>query len=1104
MTIRRAVSSRPRVRPRLRRSAAVSAVVALVATAGAATAGAVSTNDVSRNSVTAGDAAVDAAPADRPGPSGWDVYRQLDRLPELADGVATEQFSSFDRTGNNDDGFVGTYSCLRQGEHGCVLAEDTGAGEIGSIWFTRDGGNVSRTGNIVIELDGETVLDAPLQDVVDGEVGKPFVFPLVANADRSSGGVTIKVPMAYRESMRVSVTNNPLFYHVSYRTFADAEGVETFDPAEVPGEVLSTMAAYGTQDPKPQRDGEITESSEFSLAPGESTSLGRLSGPGTISELRLRLPQVVGPEEGPEVSDDGRAHVGSSTFTVAIDRDNEGVRLTRRLDTLSANQRATIIVDGTEVGEWEPLPGTGGQWADQSVLIPASVTAGKSEITVRNEFVSAGIDFNEFRYWVDSVVGGEDVRTDELDVGPGDEALASEAAHDYEIVEQQWQGSHTYTYPPPDGQEDEVAASDALLRDLRLRISFDGERTVDAPVGEFFGSGLGETEVRSLMYAMDDAEDGSYWSWWPMPFARSAEVSLVNNSDVELTAGDASLSWARDAGNARALTGPDPSLGYFRAQSNRGETSPGDDWVFLDTVGRGKFVGVNHTMEGRITSGNIRNYLEGDERVYVDGSHTPQINGTGSEDFYEGGWYFNRNEFSNPTNGAPEMETRSFGCEYQCDAAYRLMIADAVDFNSGLRFGMEHGPTANEPAIYGSTAFWYGHPGQVDLRVTDSVDVGDTDSETAHDYSGGGEASELTSTFEGDFDTVPMTDDVRASDGAVSFTVDVDRRNEGVRLRRLSDQSVAGQAVTVQVNGESAGVWRQPLGNETHRWLHDDFEIPAELTAGSESVTVTLTPVDGAPAWSAAGYDAMSYVPAGTDRQPPGEVSDLAAAGRDTNAVDVSWSSAGDDVAVDHYEVHASTEAGFTPSDDTLVGTSSLPGFAHLNLGLEETWHYRVRAVDSSGHTGPWSDEVSATSGRTLNVEGEGLTPVDSSTDPVQAQGNCCGVSWSGGAQLWFRADAAGDTATATFSVPTSGTYDLSAVLTQAVDYGIVQLAVDGSTVGEAFDGYNDGVRVADPAALGSVQLDAGEHQLTLTMTGRNESATGFLAGLDRMSLTLA
>src|SRR5690606_19416181 len=64
------------------------------------------------------------------GPVGWETYRHLDRLPELTNGVQTHQFSSFDRTGGNNDGFEGTYSCLREDPSGCVLAEDDGAGEV--------------------------------------------------------------------------------------------------------------------------------------------------------------------------------------------------------------------------------------------------------------------------------------------------------------------------------------------------------------------------------------------------------------------------------------------------------------------------------------------------------------------------------------------------------------------------------------------------------------------------------------------------------------------------------------------------------------------------------------------------------------------------------------------------------------------------------------------------------------------------------------------------------------------------------------------------------------------------------------------------------------
>src|SRR6202007_3297938 len=122
-----------------------------------------------------------AAPATAKGPVGWDVYRHPEQLARLTTGVQTEQFSSFDRTGGNNDGFGGTYSCLRTTADGCVIAEHDGAGEVNAIWFTRDNGDVRATGNITITLDGRDVVHASLQDLVDGKVGAPFVNPLVAN-----------------------------------------------------------------------------------------------------------------------------------------------------------------------------------------------------------------------------------------------------------------------------------------------------------------------------------------------------------------------------------------------------------------------------------------------------------------------------------------------------------------------------------------------------------------------------------------------------------------------------------------------------------------------------------------------------------------------------------------------------------------------------------------------------------------------------------------------------------------------------------------------------------------------------------------------------------
>jgi hypothetical protein len=797
-------------------------------------------------------------------PIGFEVYRQLDRLPELTRGVETMQFSGFDRTGGNNDGFEGTYSCLRQGAEGCVLAEAAGAGEIQSIWFTRDEGNVSKTGNIRVELDGKTVLNAPLQDVVDGKLGAPFVYPLVANADQSSGGVYIKVPMLYRESMRVTTAHNPFFYHVIYRRFDDSKGITTFDPAEQALDVITLLSNAGRADPKPAQQGAVTVSGSLRLDPGARAVLAEVPGPGMITALRIRIPQIEGAKPGAQASDDGRAFGagGYSEFTVALDPNNDGVLLRRRYDTIVGHQRAAVLVDGVKVAEWQGVPTTGGSmWREETVKLPASATAGKSRIVIRNVFIQSDVDFNEFTYWVESLVKGTPVLTDTVNLGT--QSLANEQAHGYVIVKPTWDGVRTFRYPMI-GNEAAVAASDDVLRNARLRIIFDGQQTVDAPFGEFFGSGLGEYEVRSLFYAMETASDGWYSSWWPMPYRESARVELHNSSGTAITAGDVEVTYARDAKWAGKL-GKEGDSAYFRTTSHRGEPPVGEDWVFLDTAGQGKFVGVTHSMEAttqwRPDELGRRGYLEGDERVYVDGSRTPQIHGTGTEDFYEGGWYFNREMFSAPVNGNSAHELRSFGCQLDCTSTFRLMIGDAVPFHSSLRFSIEHGPVSDFPVRYSSTAYWYGKD-QVALRSTDVLTIGDSASESAHGYDTGTPHTsyELTSVYEGDFDHVQMKQVGRSGSTPVTFSLAIDAQNRGVVLRRTSDQASAYQAARVYVEGVDVGVWLQPLGNPSRRWLDDTFQIPARLSAGRTKLSIRLVPLEGSPPWNAARYEALSHV----------------------------------------------------------------------------------------------------------------------------------------------------------------------------------------------------------------------------------------------------
>ncbi|MCI2417661.1 DUF2961 domain-containing protein [Saccharopolyspora sp. K220] len=651
-------------------------------------------------------------PAPTKGPVGWETYRNLDGLAQLRGAEQSLQFSSYDRTGGNNDGFEGTYSCLRTSDRGCVIAEHTGAGEISSIWSTREPlGDVTATGNIVIELDGRVVLDAPLIDVVNGRLGAPFEWPLVGNADDAAGGVVIKVPMPYRESMRVTVQNNPYFYHVDYRAFPDPEGVETFNPNDSASDVLERLRAFGVADPKPSAGGTPVRQ-DFDLPPGTAATVAELSGPAQINQLRVRLPQVAA---APQVVDDGRAFGagGGSRFNMRVHPDNQGIRVIRRYDPQVADQVGSLHVNGQQVGEWRSGAATPGLWGVQAIDVPPAVTAGRSSVDIENRFISSSLDFNEFRYDVQSLVNGEWVRTDVLDLGPGHPG--EEAAHNYRIDNPVFARSKLigrYAIPP-----EEVAASDAVLDGARLRITFDGRTTVDAPIGEFFGTGLGEHDVRTLMSSVDPGLDGWYTAWWPMPFSQHATVEVVNTSGVPISGASAEVT------SSSAQIGP--NTGYFHATHQRGPTVQGQDWNFLSANGAGTFYGVTHSMRGLIPptatqradephsderqAANQRNYLEGDERFFVDGAGDPAWHGTGSEDFYESGWYFRfGTTFSMPLAGNPSHEINVDGCQYDCTGAYRLLVNDAVPFRNGLVAGIEHGPVNDEPGDYSSTAYWYG------------------------------------------------------------------------------------------------------------------------------------------------------------------------------------------------------------------------------------------------------------------------------------------------------------------------------------------------------------------------------------------------------------
>ncbi len=113
--------------------------------------------------------------------------------------------------------------------------------------------------------------------------------------------------------------------------------------------------------------------------------------------------------------------------------------------------------------------------------------------------------------------------------------------------------------------------------------------------------------------------------------------------------------------------------------------------------------------------------------------------------------------------------------------------------------------------------------------------------------------------------------------------------------------------------------------------------------------------------------------------------------------------------------------------------------------------------------------------------------------------------TWSNDAHLWWTGAKPGDKLELALPVETSGKYALEVHLTKARDYGIVQLSLDGQKLGEPIDLYGSKVVPTGAIKLGAHELAAGEHKLTIEITGANEKAVkNHMFGLDYVKLVPA
>ncbi|MFH1715937.1 MAG: DUF2961 domain-containing protein [Planctomycetota bacterium] len=112
------------------------------------------------------------------------------------------------------------------------------------------------------------------------------------------------------------------------------------------------------------------------------------------------------------------------------------------------------------------------------------------------------------------------------------------------------------------------------------------------------------------------------------------------------------------------------------------------------------------------------------------------------------------------------------------------------------------------------------------------------------------------------------------------------------------------------------------------------------------------------------------------------------------------------------------------------------------------------------------------------------------------------GAQWSGEAHLWWTDAKPGDTLDLAVPVEKAGKYRLKIALTKAIDYGIVQLYLDGEKLGKPIDLFNNGVIPTGELDMGIHQLDAGRHTLRVEIVGTNPKAVKkYMFGLDYLKI---
>ena len=242
-------------------------------------------------------------------------------------------------------------------------------------------------------------------------------------------------------------------------------------------------------------------------------------------------------------------------------------------------------------------------------------------------------------------------------------------------------------------------ANKKVYKQVDIKVTWDNEimPAVYSPVADFFGYAFGEPSMQSLLLGY---KGNKHYCYYPMPFDKQASIQLINRNTEKTTSFIAIK--AKIFYTKRKRDSQREGRFYTSWNSNLLLEKSGPH-IFLHTKGKGHYVGSILQASG--LHPGITGFFEGDDSTVADGNTV--IHGTGSEDYFNGGWYAVHgrwdDKFSLPMHGALE-----YSATYSRTGGYRFYLCDKIPFNKEIYQSIEHGPVQNNtPANYTSVALFY-------------------------------------------------------------------------------------------------------------------------------------------------------------------------------------------------------------------------------------------------------------------------------------------------------------------------------------------------------------------------------------------------------------